>query len=114
MGDRHDVCVVGAGLVGLSVARAIVEMLPGASVLVLDKEDRVAVHQSGHNSGVVHSGLYYQPGSLKARLCIEGRELLTAFCADAGSARTRAHSSNPHSRCRRPRRRRRCPASAGP
>jgi len=71
---RYDVCVVGAGLVGLATARAIAEDLAGASILLLDKEDQIAAHQSSHNSGVVHSGLYYKPGSLKARLCVEGRD----------------------------------------
>lgn len=86
MGDGagFDVCVVGAGLVGLSVARALVEEHEGLSLLVLDKESGVARHQSGHNSGVVHSGLYYKPGSLKARLCTEGRQSMYQLCADAG------------------------------
>lgn len=77
-------CVVGAGLVGLSVAHALVERHPGLAVLVVDKEDRVAAHQSGHNSGVVHSGLYYLPGSLKARLCVSGRMSIAEWCADGG------------------------------
>ncbi|HXV70393.1 MAG TPA: L-2-hydroxyglutarate oxidase [Acidimicrobiia bacterium] len=71
---RYDVCVVGAGLVGLATARAIAEDLVGVSILLLDKEDQIAAHQSSHNSGVIHSGLYYKPGSLKARLCVEGRD----------------------------------------
>ncbi len=78
-----DVMVVGAGLIGLSVARALVDATPDLSVLVVDKEDRVAAHQSSHNSGVVHSGLYYKPGSLKARLAVEGRRRLAALCAEA-------------------------------
>ena len=79
----HDVCIIGAGLVGLSVGRAVLEQYPGASVLVLDKEDRVGTHQSTHNSGVAHSGLYYRPGSLKARLCVEGRAQLESLCDSA-------------------------------
>lgn len=71
---RYDVCVVGAGLVGLATARAIAEDLVGVSILLLDKEDQIAAHQSSHNSGVIHSGLYYKPGSLKAKLCVEGRD----------------------------------------
>jgi len=86
---RYDVCVIGAGLVGLGVARALIEQLQGISVLVLDKEDRVAAHQSSHNSGVVHSGLYYKPGSLKARLCVEGREETYAICEANGIAAKR-------------------------
>lgn len=72
MRTDHDVCVIGAGLVGLAVARALLDRYKGISVLILEKESEIAAHQSGHNSGVVHSGLYYRPGSLKARLCVEG------------------------------------------
>lgn len=82
--DRYDIGVVGAGLIGLATATALAEALPGATVLVLDKEDDVAVHQSGHNSGVVHSGLYYRPGSLKARLCVEGRDAVYELADRAG------------------------------
>jgi L-2-hydroxyglutarate oxidase len=71
-------------LVGLSVARALTVMFPGLSLVVLDKEGAVASHQSSHNSGVVHSGLYYRPGSLKARLCVEGREAVYALCEAEG------------------------------
>ncbi len=83
IGARFDVCVVGAGLVGLSVARALTESHPGISVVILDKESRVAAHQSSHNSGVVHSGLYYRPGSLKARLCVEGRDAVYRLSEEA-------------------------------
>lgn len=72
--------VVGAGILGLAVARRVTQLLPGAEVTVLDKEDRVAAHQTGRNSGVVHAGLYYPPGSLKATLCRRGTTLLRAFC----------------------------------
>lgn len=84
MSQRFDVGVVGAGLIGLALARALAAELRGVSIVVIDKEDRIAAHQSSHNSGVVHSGLYYRPGSLKARLCVEGREALYALCASAG------------------------------
>ncbi|MGA9596860.1 MAG: L-2-hydroxyglutarate oxidase [Acidimicrobiia bacterium] len=80
--ERFDVCVVGGGLVGLAVARAIAHGFVGASILVLEKEGEVAAHQSSHNSGVVHSGLYYRPGSLKARLCVVGRKDVYDMCAD--------------------------------
>jgi (S)-2-hydroxyglutarate dehydrogenase len=80
---RVDVAVVGAGLVGLAAARQLVSRHPDLRVAVLDKEPAVARHQSGHNSGVVHAGLYYAPGSLKARLCREGASLLREFCAAA-------------------------------
>lgn len=84
MSTTYDVCVVGAGLVGLAVADALARARPGGSLLVLEKEPAVAAHQSGHNSGVVHSGLYYKPGSLKARLCVEGRRSVYELCAESG------------------------------
>jgi L-2-hydroxyglutarate oxidase LhgO len=76
--------VVGGGILGLAVARRLLELRPGTAVTVLDKEDRVAAHQTGHNSGVAHAGLYYAPGSLKARLCRRGMGLLKDFCAERG------------------------------
>jgi L-2-hydroxyglutarate oxidase len=72
--------VIGAGAVGLSVAYKLVCAFPGIRVLVLEKENQVAGHQTGHNSGVIHSGIYYKPGSYKAKNCIAGREQLVAFC----------------------------------
>jgi L-2-hydroxyglutarate oxidase LhgO len=78
--------VVGAGIVGLAVARRLAQLQPDALITVVDKEDDVAVHQTGHNSGVVHAGLYYRPGSLKAQLCTRGRGLLREFCAEHGLA----------------------------
>ncbi len=71
---------VGGGIVGLAVARELTIRYPDMQVTVFDKEDHVAAHQSGHNSGVVHAGLYYAPGSLKARLCVRGGSLLREFC----------------------------------
>ena len=73
-----DVVVIGGGIVGLATARALADT--GCDVAVLEKEDRVAAHQSGRNSGVLHSGIYYRPGSLKARTVREGRTAMTAFC----------------------------------
>ena len=81
--DTQRIGVVGAGLVGLAVARRTAE-LTGAEVTVFEKEDKVAAHQSGHNSGVIHSGIYYTPGSLKAKLCRRGVELLREFSAEHG------------------------------
>src|SRR5690242_663566 len=75
-----SVVVIGAGIVGLAVARQLQINAPDEQVTVLDKENRVAAHQSGHNSGVVHSGIYYPPGSLKASLCRRGVGLLREFC----------------------------------
>lgn len=77
-----DFLVIGAGIVGLATARTLQQRVPGASVVVLDKADRVAAHQTGHNSGVIHAGVYYEPGSLKARLCRSGLEATIAFCRE--------------------------------
>ncbi len=81
-----DVVVVGAGIVGLATARAILARYPGTRLVVLEKEAAIAQHQTGRNSGVIHSGLYYAPGSLKARLCVEGAAALMAYCDHHGVA----------------------------
>jgi len=74
--------IVGGGIVGLAVARELLQRRPGASVVLLEKEPRLAAHQTGHNSGVVHAGIYYKPGSLKAQLCARGRDLLKEYAAE--------------------------------
>ncbi len=79
-----DLVVVGAGILGLAVAREALLRYDGLRVLVLEKEDRIAAHQTGHNSGVVHAGIYYEPGSLKARLCVQGSRFLYAYCEEHG------------------------------
>jgi (S)-2-hydroxyglutarate dehydrogenase len=79
-----DVAIIGAGIVGLAVGLELTRKHPGTRVLVLEKESKVAAHQTGHNSGVIHSGLYYKPGSLKARLCVEGRNRMVEFCVEHG------------------------------
>jgi L-2-hydroxyglutarate oxidase len=79
-----DFVVVGAGIVGLAVARELLSRYKGASLVVLEREDRIAAHQTGHSSGVIHSGVYYRPGSLKARLCVEGARELYDYCAARG------------------------------
>ncbi|HTW48719.1 MAG TPA: L-2-hydroxyglutarate oxidase [Acidobacteriaceae bacterium] len=79
-----DVAIVGAGIVGLAVGLQLLRAKPALRVVVLEKEDAVAAHQTGHNSGVLHSGIYYKPGSLKARLCVEGRAAMVAFCREYG------------------------------
>ena len=79
-----DVVVVGAGILGLAVARELLLRRPKLDLVVLEKEDAVGRHQTGHNSGVIHSGIYYAPGSLKARLCTEGRELMYRYCDKRG------------------------------
>ncbi|HWE59724.1 MAG TPA: L-2-hydroxyglutarate oxidase [Solirubrobacteraceae bacterium] len=78
--------VIGAGIVGLAVARRLGELESGSALTVLDKEDRVGAHQTGHNSGVAHAGVYYMPGSIKARLCRRGIELLKPYCDERGIA----------------------------
>ena len=78
----ETVGVVGGGIVGVAIARELVRRRPGTRVVVLEKEDRLAAHQTGHNSGVVHAGIYYRPGTLKAELCTRGRHLLRDFCAE--------------------------------
>ncbi|MBK9384420.1 MAG: L-2-hydroxyglutarate oxidase [Planctomycetes bacterium] len=85
MGAACQVAVVGAGLVGLATARAL-QMRGLREVVVLEAEDGVARHQTGHNSGVIHSGIYYRPGSLKARLCVSGRRLMEDLCTHHGVA----------------------------
>ena len=77
---HYDIIIVGAGAVGLATALQVLEQKPNANVLVIEKEQEVARHQTGNNSGVIHSGLYYKPGSLKARNCIHGYNLLLDFC----------------------------------
>jgi L-2-hydroxyglutarate oxidase len=79
MTDRYDVVIVGGGIVGLATALRLGEARPGLRIAILEKEAELATHQSGHNSGVLHAGLYYAPGSLKARLCREGKAALEAF-----------------------------------
>ena len=79
-----DVLVVGGGIVGLAVARRLQEREPSRSILVLEKEPGIARHQTGRNSGVIHSGIYYAPGSLRARNCRRGVELLVRFCEEHG------------------------------
>ncbi len=81
---RVDAVVVGGGIVGLASALALLDRKPGASLVVLEKEPRLAAHQTGRNSGVIHSGLYYKPGSLKAATCLRGRERLERFCEEHG------------------------------
>jgi (S)-2-hydroxyglutarate dehydrogenase len=81
-----DAVVLGGGIVGLATALAVLAARPSASVLVLEKEPKLAAHQTGRNSGVIHSGLYYKPGSLKASMCARGRSLLERFCAEHGVA----------------------------
>lgn len=81
---RYNVIIIGGGAVGLGVALEITRRFPRQRLLVLEKEDGVARHQSGHNSGVIHSGVYYKPGSLKAKLCVSGAAAMVEFCREHG------------------------------
>ncbi len=80
--ERCDLAIVGGGIIGLAVARELIARHPRASVCVLERESDVGTHQTGHNSGVIHAGVYYTPGSLKARLCVEGARELYEYCAE--------------------------------
>ena len=122
--DEQDIAVVGGGILGLAVARELQRRRPGASVVVLEREHELAQHQTGHNSGVVHAGIYYAPGSLKARLCVEGARELYAYCEERGDPvraarqadrRARRERAGPARRARAPRPRERGarPAPAG-
>ena len=79
-----DICVIGAGIVGLATARELKLRHPDATIAVLEREQGPARHQSGHSSGVIHSGIYYRPGSLKARLCVDGAARLYSYCEQRG------------------------------
>jgi (S)-2-hydroxyglutarate dehydrogenase len=81
---RYDVAIIGGGLIGLATAYRLLEARPGLRLAVLEKEPELARHQSGRNSGVIHAGLYYTPGSLKARLCREGMEAVKRFADERG------------------------------
>lgn len=82
--NRYNIVIVGGGIVGLAVALEITRRFPRLRLLLLEKEDRVGRHQSGHNSGVIHSGVYYKPGSLKAKLCVTGAAAMVEFCREQG------------------------------
>ncbi|MCW3033795.1 MAG: lhgO [Solirubrobacterales bacterium] len=82
--DSCDVAVIGGGILGLAVARELGRRDPTASVCVLERESRIGTHQTGHNSGVIHAGVYYVPGSLKARLCVEGAREMYDYCEARG------------------------------
>uniref|UniRef100_A0A6I8STQ1 L-2-hydroxyglutarate dehydrogenase, mitochondrial n=1 Tax=Xenopus tropicalis TaxID=8364 RepID=A0A6I8STQ1_XENTR len=82
--STYDVVVVGGGIVGLASARQLILRHPALRFAVLEKEKEIALHQSGHNSGVIHSGIYYTPGSLKARLCVRGAALIYEYCDQKG------------------------------
>jgi len=82
--ERLDIAILGGGIVGLAVAHTYLTRFPGRSLVVLEKEAEVGTHQTGHNSGVLHSGIYYKPGSLKSENCRRGKALMEAFCQEQG------------------------------
>ena len=82
--ERHDIAVVGGGILGLAVARELTARRPGSSVCVLEREAEIGTHQTGHNSGVIHAGIYYAPGSLKAELCVRGAAEMYEYCEQRG------------------------------
>ena len=77
--NKYDIIIVGGGIVGLATAYKLSLKVPNKTILVLEKEKEVAAHQTGHNSGVIHSGIYYKPGSYKARNCVAGRRELVSL-----------------------------------
>ncbi|MGO4834759.1 FAD-dependent oxidoreductase, partial [Rhizobiaceae sp. 2RAB30] len=77
----YDYCVIGGGIVGLATAMRLLERRPGSSLLLIEKENGLGEHQTGHNSGVIHAGIYYPPGSLKAEMCRKGAQATKEFCA---------------------------------
>ena len=84
MTERYDVAVIGGGIVGLATARAVAARLPGVDLAIIEKEPAVGAHQTGHNSGVLHTGIYYTPGSLRAKLCVQGHRAMAEFCRHEG------------------------------
>src|SRR3954453_5597207 len=80
--SSFDVLIIGGGVVGLAGALKITRRFPRQKLVLVEKENRVAAHQSGHNSGVIHSGVYYKPGSLKAKLCVSGAAAMVQFCRE--------------------------------
>ena len=76
----YDHAVIGGGILGLATARELVRRDPASRIVILEKEERIAAHQTGRNSGVIHSGIYYKPGSAKARFCVAGAHAMTEYC----------------------------------
>ena len=81
---NYDILVIGGGIVGTATAMQILKQKPNLKLLLIEEENSLAPHQTGNNSGVIHSGLYYKPGSLKAQNCIKGRKLMHQFCDENG------------------------------
>jgi len=81
---QFDCIIIGGGIVGLASAYQLQKQNPGLRLAIIEKENSVAAHQTGHNSGVIHSGIYYKPGSLKAQNCIKGYQMMISFCMEYG------------------------------
>ena len=81
---EYDIAIIGAGILGLAIGMRLTEKFPSKKIIVIEKESGVAYHQTGHNSGVIHAGIYYSPGSQKANFCSEGSRLLRKFADDNG------------------------------
>ncbi|MGN6756661.1 MAG: FAD-dependent oxidoreductase, partial [Thermomicrobiales bacterium] len=79
---EYDIAIVGSGIVGLATAMELLDRHPQLKLAILEKEAAIGQHQTGHNSGVIHSGIYYTPGSLKAKLCVAGKQRLIGFCEE--------------------------------
>ena len=80
--NENDLVIIGGGIIGLAVANDIIKRNSNLKILLVEKDTNVASQQSGHNSGVIHSGIYYKPGSFKAQFCVEGRASMTKFCQE--------------------------------
>ncbi|SVC94363.1 uncharacterized protein METZ01_LOCUS347217, partial [marine metagenome] len=80
----YDIAIIGAGIIGLSTAKFLTKDFPRLKIAVLEKESNIAQHQTGHNSGVIHSGIYYKPGSQKAQFCVAGVEAIKNYCREKG------------------------------
>src|SRR5271154_368711 len=82
--SKPSIAIIGGGIVGLATGLEFTQRFPSTSLAIIEKEPALARHQTGHNSGVIHSGIYYKPGSLKAQLCVEGVNALLRFCQEHG------------------------------
>ncbi|HHH3786362.1 TPA: FAD-dependent oxidoreductase, partial [Escherichia coli] len=80
----YDFVIIGGGIIGMSTAMQLIDVYPDARIALLEKESAPACHQTGHNSGVIHAGVYYTPGSLKAQFCLAGNRATKAFCDQNG------------------------------
>ncbi len=81
---KYDIVIIGAGIIGLATGMKLLERFPNINLAILEKDGKEGTQQSGHNSGVIHSGIYYKPGSLKAKFCVAGRTSMTQFCNENG------------------------------